>query len=230
MRDYRTSDGSNLLNKVKENKELLNKKIEYEHNRVKNKYNQISNSAGHYLKEFSEIYNNACAYCGIPSWLIGADGFEIDHFICESSFPDSADGRNEAGRIENLVYACRMRNRGKGKFLIPEECRTLLMPDDNSISQVFFREDDYYIKINEKYINNHIILNFYNLLHLGSELKRLDYLLMKLRSLIRVVKEDEKNKIPYENIICLKLQECYLELHDKRNLEFHSLARDCMQL
>lgn len=37
MRDYRTSDGSNLLNKVKENKELLNKKIEYEHNRVKNK-------------------------------------------------------------------------------------------------------------------------------------------------------------------------------------------------
>ena len=68
------------------------------------------------------------------------------------------------------------------------------MPDDNSISQVFFREDDYYIKINEKYLNNLIILNFYNLLHLGSELKRLDYLLMKLRSLIRVVKEDEKKK------------------------------------
>ena len=123
-----------------------------------------------------------------------------------------------------------MCNRGKGKFLIPEECRTLLMPDDNSISQVFLREDDYYIKINEKYINNHIILDFYNRLHLGSELKRLDYLLIKLRSLIRVVKEDEKNKIPDENIICSKLLECYLELLDKRNLEFHSLARDCMQL
>ncbi len=27
MRDYRTSDGSNLLNKVKENKDSLNKKL-----------------------------------------------------------------------------------------------------------------------------------------------------------------------------------------------------------
>lgn len=53
-------------------------------------------------------------------------------------------------------------------------------PDNDSIKSVFSRDDDFYIKISDKYEDDNAVNAFYNQLGLGEEIRRLDYLLMNM--------------------------------------------------
>jgi 5-methylcytosine-specific restriction endonuclease McrA len=214
--DYRTSDGTNLLKDVIDNKKSLSNKIAIEHPKTKIQYNQVHQKNGKYYKEFSRIYNQSCAYCGITAELIGVTSFEIDHFICESFYSDKTKGREEAGKLENLVFACRSCNRGKADFFIPPKYRKVLQPDDNSISNVFSRTDDFYIIIQAQYKNDRIIEEFYTRLRLNSQIKRLDHLLMKLKKLIKDIETNGKESEFKVDV----LYKCFNKLNEKRNCQY----------
>ena len=84
--DYRNTvygvPKKNIINE----KKALEERIKREHPRVKIIYNQINKKDGNYNKQFRNIYNNKCAYCGITTDVISSELFEVDHFICESSY------------------------------------------------------------------------------------------------------------------------------------------------
>lgn len=62
-----------------------------------------------------------------------------------------------------------------------------LNPDGEKIKNVFIRDEQYYIRINDKFKHNTTIEEFYRKLHLGSELHRLDYLIMNIIGLQRFI-------------------------------------------
>lgn len=215
--DYRTSSGKLAYEDVRERKINLEQLIHQEHPRQKITYNAISNKLSSYYVEFCEIYNNRCAYCGVPVGIIDSQMFEIDHFKCESSYPSTTEGRSAAGKINNLVFSCRNCNRGKKDLIIENRYKKLLNPDDNSITRVFYRSEDYSIRIVDEYKDNRIICNFYKQLNLGSQLKRLDFLLLSLRDMA------EDNFV--DSNFSQQLEVCFSLLLRKRNTLSYKLSK-----
>ncbi len=209
-RDYRNTEYCPILANVAFKKSVLEDKIRREHRKARIMYNCIHNKEDAYFKPFSEIYNRKCAYCGVLIGIIDIHMFEVDHFVCEGSFPDNIDGRSEAGKVSNLVLSCYSCNRGKGKLVISGKYKKALNPDDNSIAKVFFRDDDYYIKIQPDYIGDPIITDFYERLLLGSEFRRLDYLLLEIKNFISV----QRLRNP---VVADSLEQCFSRLIVKRN-------------
>lgn len=175
--DYRNTiyeiSKKNIINE----KNALEDKIKKEHPKIKTIYNQINNKDGNYNKQFRNIYNNKCAYCGISTDVISSDLFEIDHFICEASF--NGDSMN-AGKINNLVLSCKKCNRAKKDFIWDEIYSLKFNVDDESITELFYRDKDYSIKIEKEYITDNSIYSFYIKLKLNEEIRRLDFLLMNM--------------------------------------------------
>lgn len=175
--DYRNTiyeiSKKNIINE----KNALEDKIKKEHPKIKTIYNQINKKDGNYNKQFRNIYNNKCAYCGISTDVISSDLFEIDHFICEASF--NGDSMN-AGKINNLVLSCKKCNRAKKDFIWDEIYSLKFNVDDESITELFYRDKDYSIKIEKEYITDNSIYSFYIKLKLNEEIRRLDFLLMNM--------------------------------------------------
>lgn len=209
-KDYRNTDTCPVLAEVAFKKNDLEDKIRKEHKRAKIMYTYVRNKQGAYFGPFSKIYNDKCAYCGVLIGIKDICMFEVDHFICESSFSNDIKGRSEAGRVNNLVLSCYSCNRGKGNLLIEGAYKKILNPDDGSIAKVFVRDEDYYIRIQSDYVGDSVIEDFYKELTLGSELRRLDYLLLEMRNLISVHRLDNPD-------IAEKLEQCFCSLIMKRN-------------
>lgn len=207
-KDYRNTEYCPQLNKVEEQKEILEKEIKLESPRTKIIYNKVNNRDSIYHKKFAQIYNHKCAYCGALSGLLPVESFEVDHFINEASFPNTTEGRAEAGRMINLVWSCISRNRGKSGITIKPPYDELLNVDNGNIAGVFRRDKDYYIRICDTYQDDKFIQQFYDSLHLGYETRRLDYLGLQLEGKYQSEK-DEKRKI--------KLGESLSILLKKRN-------------
>lgn len=142
------------------------------------------------------------------SGLLPVESFEVDHFINEASFPNTTEGRAEAGRMINLVWSCISCNRGKSGITIKPPYDELLNVDNGNIAGVFRRDKDYYIRICDTYQDDKFIQQFYDSLHLGYETRRLDYLGLQLEGKYQSEK-DEKRKI--------KLGESLSILLKKRN-------------
>lgn len=68
--------------------------------------------------------------------------------------------------------------------MIDEDHQGTLNPDDGSIAQVFDRNEDYYICIRPDYAEDQVVVDFYQKLLLGSEFRRLDYLLLEIKNFI----------------------------------------------
>lgn len=85
----------------------------------------------------------------------------------------------------NLILSCHDCNHNKNSFWIEKEEMDTLNPDGEKIKNVFIRDDKYYIRINDEFKENTTIEGFYNKLCLGSELHRLDYLIMNIIGLQR---------------------------------------------
>lgn len=192
-KDYRNTEYCPKLNKVEEQKQILEKEIKLKFPRTKIVYNKVNNRDSIYHKRFAQIYNNKCAYCGALWGLLPVESFEVDHFLNEASFPDTTEGREEAGRMANLSWSCISCNRGKRGIIIKPPYEDLLNVDNGNIAEVFKRDRDYYIRICDTYQDDKFIQQFYEELHLGYETRRLDYLSLQLEGKYQVEK-DEKRK------------------------------------
>ncbi|MCC8106987.1 MAG: HNH endonuclease [Clostridiales bacterium] len=207
-KDYRNTRYCPVLKDVEKQKAELDKEIKSAFPRTKIVYNKVRERAGSYHKKFAKIYNEKCGYCGVAWGLLPTESFEIDHFINEASFPDTKEGRAEAGKLDNLIWSCISCNRGKKGMTIEAPYDQILNVDNGNIADVFERTPDYYIKISEAYQKDEFIKTFYENLHLGYETRRLDYLLMQLDGR-RHVEKDEKRRA--------KWNECFIELSEIRN-------------
>ena len=134
-------------------------------------------------KVLLNMFNGKCAYCGASIDLIKKTEFEIDHFLYEKA-PIFAT-KKDAGYMGNLILSCHDCNHNKNSFWIEKEEMDTLNPDGEKIKNVFIRDDKYYIWINDEFKENTTIEGFYNKLCLGSELHRLDYLIMNIIGLRR---------------------------------------------
>lgn len=215
--DYRTSSGQLAFQDIEQKKIILSKCITEEHPEQKIEYNLVKNRESHFYADFQDIYNRSCAYCGTRVGIMDSQLFEIDHFICKAAYPKTSPGQIEAGKLNNLVFACRNCNRGKRDFNLKNNYGKLLNPDNNAIAKVFYRSEDYYIKIVDAYKNNQIVCQFYNQLNLGSELKRLDYLLLNMKELA----DSQANAYPD---FSQKLKKLFSDLLQKRNALSYNLS------
>ena len=199
--DYRNTiyevSKKNIINE----KNALEDKIKKEHPKIKIIYNQINKKDGNYNKQFRNIYNNKCAYCGISTDVISSELFEIDHFICEISF--NGDSIN-AGKINNLVLSCKKCNRAKKDFIWNEIYSLKFNVDDESITELFYRDKDYSIKIEKEYITDSSIYSFYIKLKLNEEIRRLDFLLMNMYGFYNKYSENKNIDRILEYIVFLQ--------------------------
>lgn len=209
-KDYRNTDKCAALSEVSTKKSRLDVKIRQKHSRTKIMYNRINEKQGEYFIEFSEIYNYKCAYCGAAHKFTDIRLFEVDHFVCEAAFSDDTAGRTEAGRIENLTFSCYSCNRGKGQLHIDADHQSVLNPDDNSIASVFYRSEDYYIEIDKEHLEDSLVKQFYEKLLLGSEARRLDFLLLEMDNFIGKLQASNKE-------LADKLEQCMCRLMQKKN-------------
>lgn len=215
--DYRTTSGQLAYQNIEQKKAELTRNIHKEHSNQRIDYNLIKNRESHFYEDFCTIYNWSCAYCGAKSGIIDSQLFEIDNYICQSAFPKSTEGRAKAGEVNNLVLACHDCNRRKSDFKLEGKYGILLNPDNNAIAKIFYRSDDYYIKVADEYKSNQIICQFYAQLNLGSELKRLDYLLLNVKEL-----EDQQSEV--NCIVSDKLDKIFSYLLKRRNASSYKLS------
>lgn len=177
-RDYRNTKYCPKLERITEKKDVVKKHIQDEHKRAKDMHNFICKNDGSYKEEFMKAYNLKCAYCGASIAFIPKRSFEIDHFLYKESSRFSK--KSDAGYIENLVLSCNYCNNKKKDFDIPDGYIDKLHPDKNGISTCFERDKDFYITISDSSRNDAVINAFYKKIEFGSELRRLDYLLLNL--------------------------------------------------
>lgn len=202
--DYRNTEYCKELKRIGRKKRNLMKVLKKEHPKTKIVYNSISK---YYREKFYEIYNNKCSYCGASLETLGTEKLEIDHFIHESSF---GDDKATAGKIENLVLSCYGCNRRKDDYLISERRR--FHPDMKNIKKLFYRDKEYGIKVLDRYETNSHVKEFYEALGLGSEFRKLDYLILKMQSLVDEL-EGKPEKIVERN----EIMTIYRNLQKQRN-------------
>ncbi|MCD1655523.1 HNH endonuclease [Treponema zuelzerae] len=201
--DYRLTKSCPQFCNIKEKKQELTNKIKREHPRCKNMYNKIHLRKENYYHLFSEIYNHRCAYCGASTNFSGILLFEIDHFICESSFSNDTKGKAEAGKTSNLIFSCYTCNREKGQLHITQQYFDLLNPDNGAITNIFFRDELFNIKISERFQGDKFINDFHSKLLLGNQIRRLDYLLLEIQQLVDSLCDDSEYSGPLYKCINL---------------------------
>lgn len=98
--------------------------------------------------------------------------------------------------MENLVWSCISCNRGKYDIMIQDPYENSLNVDSGNITKVFYRDEDFSIKVCDTYQEDEFIQNFYKKLHLGYETRRLDYFGLRLRGrYLREKDEEKKNQL-----------------------------------
>ncbi|MGL5056460.1 MAG: HNH endonuclease [Fusobacteriaceae bacterium] len=175
--DYRNTEYCESFSKIKRKKKELLKKIRQNHS-TPNLHPLVKDVR--YKNDYLEAYNYKCSYCGASLNNMPINFMEVDHFIYEASF----NPRVNAGKIENLVLACFACNRRKSSFVITGIYERVLHPDSRIVRKIFFRDEDYRIKINPKLTSDNVINEFYDKLSLGSELRRLDFILLRIDGLL----------------------------------------------
>lgn len=190
INDYRRTKYCPELVDVQDKKKKLEKKIKDAHPRAQDMHTYISDNSKIFKKEFIQVYNGKCSYCGASMDLLQKNIFEIDHFLYEKASKFAT--KKEAGYIENLVLACHNCNHNKGSFWIKDEQHDKLHPDGEGIKDSFMRDEQYYIRMNNKNKDNRCIAEFYDKLKLGSELHRLDYLLMNIIGMQRKHQDNDE--------------------------------------
>ena len=187
--DYRNTIYNQYNNDILKQKEELNQKIKIKHPRLKNIYNKVKDRNSEFNKKFQEIYNRKCVYCGVNQDIMSSGLFEVDHFICESSFEGNLV---EAGVLSNLVLSCKKCNRAKGDLRWEEQYSSVFEVDSRNIVNVFCRASDYSIKIQPQYHSDDIVNKFYKKLKLDEEVRRLDYLLMTMNDFYDKYESDDR--------------------------------------
>ena len=189
--DYRNTIYIQYNNDILKQKEELNQQIKRKHPRLKIIYNKVNDRNSEFNKKFQKIYNRKCVYCGVNQDIMSSGLFEVDHFICESSFEGNLV---EAGVLSNLVLSCKKCNRAKGDLRWEEQYSSVFEVDSRNIVNVFYRASDYSIKIQPQYHSDDIVNKFYKQLKLDEEVRRLDYLLMTMNDFYDKYESDDRVK------------------------------------
>ena len=211
MDDYRKTKYCLSFENINLNKNKFLEDLKLEFPEIEDIYSKISKNDDLYKIKFMKIYNYRCSYCVVSLNVLNKRMFEIDHYIYRKS-PKFKDN-NEADKIENLVLSCQYCNRKKRDFSIPDTEYILLYPDGEEIKKVFYRDEQYYIRISNNYLPNQTINKFYKKLKLDAEVRRLDFLLINLLKF----KEIYKNKLEdlyIFNDVCSIIE----KLKNKRNI------------
>lgn len=213
INDYRNTLYCSKLQDISVKKEKLNVRIRKSSPNTKIIYNRVKEGSNVYKEAFMGIYNYKCGYCGNSIKNISRTLFEVDHYICESSY----ESKEIAGEMDNLVLACYDCNRSKSSFLITDEYKSILNPDLEHIKNVFIRDDSYYITISDNYKDDEFVFQFYDKLKLAYQSRRLDFLLMNIHGLCEKLENDSQNN---------QLSTILRKLQQKRNLTSFKLTED----
>lgn len=190
--DYRNTTYCESFELIEVKKSQLLSEIRKEHPRAIDLYDIVKEEK--HKNKYYNIYNYKCSYCGASLLNMPRNYMEVDHFINKSSFFKAS----EAGKMENLVLSCFACNRLKSSFLLIGKYKELLFPDKEKIMNVFFRDNNYGIKIKKNYEKDLKINEFYNQLLLSSEFRKLDFLLLNLDGLSKDPKAKKiKEKLGY---------------------------------
>lgn len=188
--DYRRTQYCPELTDIQDKKKEVEKLVKVAYPKALDMHKYISVNSNEFKSKFIQAYGGKCAYCGVSVDLVQKNMFEIDHFLYAKTSKFAT--KKEAGYIENLVLACHDCNRNKGAFLIEAEQYDKLHPDGEGIKESFVRDNKYYIHISNKFKDNKNISDFYEKLKLGSELHRLDYLLMNIIGMQRKHQDNDE--------------------------------------
>lgn len=183
MKDYRVIGNNNPFKDIHIKKKDLQETLESDHKNVKSHYKLINRIDSEYNPKFAKIYGERCAYCGIDYDIKDHKSFVVDHFICKASGGDD--------HINNLVYACKYCNDKKSHFKIPEEDFKILNPDQE-LGKTFYRDEMFYIKISETYINNDSVKNFYIKMSFDYDRRRIEYLILAINKLLSTIQNKDK--------------------------------------
>lgn len=208
MDDYRRTKYCIPLEGIEERKKEVKQSVLKDHPRAKDMHTYVSDNSTKYKHEFMQAYHFKCAYCGVSIDLIPKATFEIDHFVNQKS--ERFTSKKDAGTIDNLVLACRDCNHSKNAFEVTEENEDDLNPDKENIVANFSRDDMFYIVPSESGKTKPSITGFYEKLHLGSEIHRIDYLVMSMIGLQKALKDKGTEYVELSNAINI--------LKSKRNL------------
>lgn len=198
MSDYRCTKYCSTFENVLVRRNEFKIKFIESHTKCTHHFNLISKKDGKEKIQFLNLFGDKCVYCGTSLSLISIDAFEIDHFVPKGSFSKSEVVI--ADSIDNLVPACQVCNRKKSNFLF-EDNRIINV--ENGINRIFYRDSNYYIQISDEYKDNEVIKKFYNDLLLGTQMRRIDYLLLNIEGL---AKKNTKYSKELNNIFTLILK------------------------
>lgn len=187
--DYRNTRYCPELDDLHAKKNEVADMVKKDYPKARDMHTYISKNDARYKMQFCEAYNFKCAYCGISFSLLPKEMFEIDHFIYEKSSVFNGS-KAAAGYIENLLLSCHSCNHKKSSFEFNDANQKCLNPDNTEIRNVFKRDDDYYIKVSKDFDDNQEVIDFYKQVKLGSELRRLDFLLMNMIGLLESIGKD----------------------------------------
>lgn len=207
--DYRRTSYEESAGDLASGKAEVEQNIRAEHPKQKDLHELLRKNESPYKMAFIKAYGGKCAYCGVSIRIIDKKQFEIDHYIPHTD-RTRFKNKSEAGCMENLILACYDCNRNKGDYSVSDHYRSELHPDGQGIVHCFYRDEDYYIRINPEKTTENDIVNFYNQLRLGQEIHRLDYLLMSLKGL--------RDKHSENNEICSILSNAIMLMQEKRNI------------
>ncbi|MBQ9004106.1 MAG: HNH endonuclease [Eggerthellaceae bacterium] len=172
-------------------KASLKEELLSEHAHAQNMYSVIQRHHG-YKEKLGHAYGDRCAYCGVPIGCIGYQSFQIDYIVCKNgNADDRADVPTGIDSIENLAFACVNCNGKKHDFTLTELSLPLLSPDMD-LGTTFVRNDDFSIEISHEYAGCKPVRAFYDRMHYGSELRRIDYLIASLFDLDQYVNSNDE--------------------------------------
>lgn len=212
IKDYRNTSYNEYDHSLGDKKVKFMDDFKLNYPRAWNIYSYVNKNGQFYNIKFKNIYYDKCVYCGISTQVINSSNFEVDHFIPKAVLDVNLGyDKKEIHGIKNLVNSCKMCNRGKLDFLCDAESIEMLHPDNNQLSLIFNRKTDFSIEINNEYVNNNVIKEFYTKLKLDNQLRRLDYLLMEMK--------DFCDRYEGESIIN-EIQKLILKIESKRRKNY----------
>lgn len=152
-------------------------------------YTYVNRRLSHDNKAFREIYFKKCAYCGVPMSLYNYSNYQIDHFVAQAN----VETHTNIGihNVRNLVFSCEPCNQSKKALdYSTSEDAEILHPDNNKLPEIYRRDDDFKIIISEEYRENETVTEFYEKLKLGSQSKRVAYVIMAVNDFVQKYPEN----------------------------------------
>lgn len=205
IKDYRNTTFKVYDFTINDKKVVFMNEFRKVHERAWNIYLNIKSRTCDFNKPFKQIYHNKCVYCGIDTNVIELSRFEIDHFIPQTVLKQNLGyDKKYINGIHNLVNSCNMCNRNKSGFITDQKNFDLLHPDNQYLSSIFNRLDDFSIEINADYSTNVEVERFYTSLNLDNQIRRLDYLIMEIKDFCE--EYPTESIVPQLNALILKIE------------------------